>query len=488
MLLINILIAFIAITIIPSQMQAQEWTRQLDGANIPALQWTTSVFDGRDVQQTSDSGYVMTGIQSFATGAPRDYPTLVKVDKDGTTLWTKSYYSDSANVAGFKSLSLVAQPNDDLLLAALNGNTIHLIQTNPLGDTLWTKTYPSYCTQVGGPCIVDQLKLRATKDGNYILIIACHTVLGAPIDWYHTQLIKIDPAGSILWDKTYQDVWAEDGQATFDGGYVLAGHNDNVPMLYKLDVNGDSTWLKTHLGMPISSLHSVVQTPDSAYVASMELNGFIGSTPMIAKIDALGDTMLWTTPNLGSTLGGVIGAGNHVTYDPNGYYVVTGYIHKSHPFLGIMLNNAFIGKVDLAGNVLSEQIFDEFQDNKGMVVRPTNDNGYIMVGDYMNSQGYLVKVDSGLTVLNVTQLGNKAVDLTVFPNPFRDQTTLMVKGANYQRLEVQVFDGLGRQVHQAFSSDGEKVIVPRKHLQAGVYFFTLIGEGAVVASGKLLVE
>jgi uncharacterized repeat protein (TIGR01451 family) len=374
-------------------MQAQEWTRELDGPNVPSLPWAGSIFSGHDVTETNDGGYVIVGLQSYATGAPRDYPGLIKVDGQGFNVWEKSYFSDNANIAIFSDLSIKEMPNGNLLLAGLESNYARLVQTNSVGDTLWTKSYESQCIQTGGPCVVDRLNLAATSDGNYILAMSAHISLGAPFDLYHTQLIKIDPNGTVLWTKVHAGAWAEAVQPTFDGGYILCGHQDNAAMLYKLDQNGDSTWLESYPGST-SSFHSIAQGPDSGYVVAAELFGFVGATPYLMKTDKMGANVLWSNYALSSTLGGLTGAATHVDYDNNGYYVVTGYTNRPHPFTGTQIEVAFIGKVDLGGIVLVEELFEEHTTNKGEVVRPTSDNGYIIAGTYDNHQAYLVKSDS----------------------------------------------------------------------------------------------
>jgi hypothetical protein len=161
-----------------------------------------------------------------------------------------------------------------------------------------------------------------------------------------------------------------------------------------LDQNGDSTWLNTYNGQPTSAWHSVVQAPDSGYVISTELLGFVGPTPLLLKVDKTGANILWSTYSLSNTLGGLTGFATHVDYDNNGYYVVTGYTNKSHPFLGTQIDVAFIGKVGLGGTVLVEEIFEEHTENQGNIVRPTSDNGYIIVGKYDGHQAYLIKTDS----------------------------------------------------------------------------------------------
>ncbi|CAA6819167.1 MAG: Unknown protein [uncultured Aureispira sp.] len=388
------ILTIVILWLLSLSIQGQEWTRTLDGPSVLSVSWTSAIYDGQDVTETNDGGYVIAGIQSYATGAIRDYPALVKVDANGFNVWEKSYFSDNANVAAFRSLALKEMPNGNLLLGGLNGNEIILIQTNAVGDTLWTKSYDSHCSQTGGPCTVDGFSLEATFDGNYILAIRSHITLGAPLDLYHTQLIKVDPNGTVLWIKTHADAWAEAIQPTFDGGYILAGQENGVSMLYKLDQNGDSTWLNTYPSQPTSSWHSVVQAPDSGYVIATELLGFVGPSPLLIKVDKTGANMLWSTYALSNTLGGLTGAAKHVNYDNNGYYVVTGYTNLVQPSIGNALDIAFLGKVGLGGTVLVEEVFDIHTANQGQVVRPTSDNGYIIVGEYDNQQAYLVKTDS----------------------------------------------------------------------------------------------
>lgn len=479
-----LLILFTHLTI-----QGQTWTRQLNGPNVTP--WTGASLKGLDVQQTSDGNYVMTGVQSFPTGAIRDFPNLIKVDQSGATLWEKSYFSDNGNSAYFSNLSLVEMPNQNLLLGGLNFNDIYLIQTDDVGDTIWTQSYSGYCTQSGGgPCVTDRLKLRATNDGNYIVMTRSFITFGAPIDKYNTRVMKVTPTGTVLWTKDYLNAGAEDLQPTFDSGYIMAGQNNSgVPILYKVNNQGDSSWVKAYPGgISTSSYHSVVQAPDSGYVVATELQGFVGATPLLSKYDETGTNVIWSTFNLGATLGGLTGAANYVGYDDNGYFVTTGSVQKSHSTLSVMIPVAFVAKVGLNGVVHTEETFQDSFSNKGHVVRPTTDDGYIMVGEYRD-QGYLVKVDSGITVLKITNLVEEAgLDINVFPNPFQEKATLTVEGGRYRTLDVHIFDALGREVQHVVSTNGKQVDVFKGDLTTGVYYFRLLGDQKVIGSGKLAIE
>lgn len=375
------------------QLQAQEWTRKLDGPPTPnSLPWISPNFVGNDVEQTNDGGYVLAGLQTYPTSTVRNYPSLTKVDAQGFTVWQKTYLIDTFSVLGFSNIELLEMPNGNLLFAGLNQNKIHLIQTSALGDTIWTRKYDSYCLQTTSiNCIADHLSLEATLDGNYILAVGSHFISNT----YQTQLIKLNPNGGVLWDKVHFNTWAEDIEATFDGGYVLAGHDGlNLPMLYKVDLDGDSLWLQTYTGIPTNSFHSVAQAPDSGFAVATALQGAT-VTALLMKIDATGSNVLWSlTPS--TVLGGTSSVANHIEYDSNGYFIATGNVYKSHPLLAVMLDVATITKLDLAGNLLHTQTFEDEINNKGNVVRPTSDGGYIMAGEYANHKAYLIKTDSML--------------------------------------------------------------------------------------------
>src|SRR5713101_4504904 len=97
---------------------------------------------GLSVQQTSDGGYIITGVTgSFGAGGSNVY--LIKTNSLGDTLWTRTYGGSSADF-GYS----VEETSDSGFIIA--GSTqsfgagfsdVYLIKTNSLGDSLWTRTY-----------------------------------------------------------------------------------------------------------------------------------------------------------------------------------------------------------------------------------------------------------------------------------------------------------------------------------------------------------
>ena len=386
--------------LLTTQLYGQEWTRKLAAPNVPNLQWSAGTITGIDVQETNDGGYVMAGLQLFPTGAPRDYPVLIKVDAQGFTVWEKTLGNPPA-VALYRDVSLVEKPSGNLLLAAIGADSIYLIELNPQGDSVWRQAFSSYCNVLGGPCSASDINLRATNDGNYIISQGLRLSLGAPFSPPYTQILKVTPTGTLIWEKIYTNIYAGDVQPTFDGGYILAGDSMHIPALQKIDAQGDSVWLQTYSGPNISGIYSVTQGPDSGYVIATEFYGFAGTTPSLHKVGKTGGPFHWSVTMLGTSVGGLTGGVAAVRYDGNGAYIFTGHTNKSHPVLGVQVDVALASRIDLNGAVLQEQTFDNYYTNKGANIRPTSNNGYIMVGSASNSLGslylgYLVKMDSVL--------------------------------------------------------------------------------------------
>jgi hypothetical protein len=80
-----------------------------------------------------------------------------------------------------------------------------------------------------------------------------------------------------------------------------------------------------------------------------------------------------------------------------------------------------------------------------------------------------------------------AAQVRVFPNPFQNEATLEVQGANYETLTLKITDVAGRQV-QASSSTTQQIRISRENLPTGLYFYQLFGDGQLLNTGKLIAE
>jgi len=176
---------------------------------------------GNSVQQTNDDGYIITGMtENYGAGSEDVY--LIKTDAAGDTLWTRTFGGTSNDYG-----NSVKQTSDDgYIITGLTYSfgagyvDIYLIKTDAAGDTLWTKTF-------GGTNVDYGKSVQQTIDGGYIITGMIYNPATGSGD---VCLIKTNSDGDTLWTKTFGGVGADIGnyvQQTNDDGFIIAGQTES---------------------------------------------------------------------------------------------------------------------------------------------------------------------------------------------------------------------------------------------------------------------
>jgi len=84
-------------------------------------------------------------------------------------------------------------------------------------------------------------------------------------------------------------------------------------------------------------------------------------------------------------------------------------------------------------------------------------------------------------------LTSEKVEVTVYPNPFKEQATLEVIGGDYQELRLTVYDIVGQQVWSKVSTN-DQIKIRRNNLTQGAYIYRLEGDGELINTGKLIIK
>ncbi len=133
------------------------WTKTYGG---------TANDDGHSLLRTSDGGYIIAGsTASFGAGSYDIY--LIKTNSLGDTLWTRTYGGSREDRCG--DFSSVQQTSDGGYIVTgltfsfgAGDRDIYLIKTDAGGGTVWTKTFGSTAADEGNTVI-------QTSDGGYFI-------------------------------------------------------------------------------------------------------------------------------------------------------------------------------------------------------------------------------------------------------------------------------------------------------------------------------
>ena len=81
-----------------------------------------------------------------------------------------------------------------------------------------------------------------------------------------------------------------------------------------------------------------------------------------------------------------------------------------------------------------------------------------------------------------------AVKTSVYPNPLTNFTTFEFDNIKHENHTLVLYDIQGQQVRTINNITSDKVIVKKKNLKSGLYFFQLHTDRELRASGKLIIK
>ncbi|MFO7966735.1 MAG: hypothetical protein R6U44_03960 [Archaeoglobaceae archaeon] len=232
----------------------------------PQEEWNRTFGETEDeiftsVRQTSDGGYVLSGItQSYGAGESDAW--LLKTDSSGREEWNRTFgglLEDEAQA--------VRQTGDGGYIIAgrtdsyATSKDIWLIRTDSLGREEWNKTIPGFQFDV-------LRSLLLTDDEQYIFV-------GEVGDQRYSDLLLVetDLSGNEVWNKTLGGTVGDYSHSVYQlpDGYIIAGHkcrsqNRCDAWLMESDLEGNETWNRTHGGKDFDAASSVDRTANGEYI------------------------------------------------------------------------------------------------------------------------------------------------------------------------------------------------------------------------------
>ncbi|MDH7506473.1 MAG: PKD domain-containing protein [Candidatus Thermoplasmatota archaeon] len=345
--------------------KGQEWAVTFGGSNIDV---------GYYVQQTSDSGYVITGYTRSYGPAGRNI-WLVKTDASGNELWNKTFGG-----ANDEEGKCVQQTIDGGYIITgytksygAGGEDLWVIKTDSNGNEVWNKIF-------GGTADDGGTSVRQTSDGGFIIAGYTSSSGAGSVDAW---LIKLDAAGNTMWTKTLGGALTDGAycvQHTVDDGFILAGWTMSYgpgsllnAWLVKTDSQGNQQWNKAFGGTNSDIAYCVQQTNDDGFILAGETNSFgAGLVDMyLIKTDSSGNEQ-WS-----KTFGGT---GRDYCYSVkqtlSGGYILAGYTLS----YGAGGDDVWVVKTDSMGNKVWDETFGGVYSDVGYCVQQTSEGGYIVVG------------------------------------------------------------------------------------------------------------
>ncbi|QNF32133.1 T9SS type A sorting domain-containing protein [Adhaeribacter swui] len=430
------------------------------------------------VIQTRDGGYLLAGSsvsgkssdKTEASKGKRDY-WLVKVDAQGTTEWDKtlggSGYDELKKVVELASGEYVlggysnSPVSGDKTQPNQGGTDYWLVKLAHNGTKLWDKTYGGTQDEILG-------SFTETTDGGFLLAGSSSSAMsgdksqaskGASDYW----IVKTDPTGSLVWEKTYGGSGQDEAYSVATSGteFFIAGTSSSGKSgdksqeskggkdywLIKLDQKGNKLWDRTYGG----------DQDDELRASSASING------------------------------GLVLAG--FSYSNNSG-------NKSQNSQGE--SDYWIVQVDAEGNPIQDQRYGGSGKDELRTVTHTPDGGLLLAGRSNSdasgdrsqpSQGstdyWLVKIAAPASSIVATRTvslteepGAELTTVTAYPNPFQEKVTVSFTLPQTQIATLRILDSQGKAVATLFQQEAQaqqpyEVEWQASKQEAGMYFLQL---------------
>lgn len=485
-------VLILIVTAALAQPPSLRWSRLYGGSQ--SDEFTTSIC------QNAEGNIFLAGTKDQGSDSPESSIFAILLEPaNGDTIWTRTY-SDS----GYHANAYAAVSADDGFMIAgrvvgYGHYYLYLMRIDAAGDTLWTRRYAFNEFNAGW--------LAMVSDGNGgFIVTGGYTTYPTP--YGSVFVFQLNANGDSIRTRYHVGnneafrvvtsiVRIENGFAV--SGYIF-GRGEAGVWLAKLDLDFDILWSRAYCdtsscgpsSMALSS--AVARCSDGGFVLAGQVESFIPNPDrfdgVVVRTNAIGDT-LWQR---------VVGDRDSdqwfvdVVETGDGGFVCAGTSHSwQDADSGIA---PWLVKFDSAGNVMWQILYPTGNPEHVELceaMMQLRDGGFAIAGwsnNWTSRDSYLLctgaeHMDNLVRRTRLPEL----ISLRAYPNPFNPSTTLTFTLPTQSRVELSLFDLLGREVKTVLNEHraaGEyRVTVNAADLPSGIYVARLEA-GETVRSHKLL--
>ncbi len=404
---------------------------------------------GRSIKQTADSGFVIAGYTNSPSTGYDVY--VIRTDKSGDTLWTKKYGGSNWDFG----YSIFETYDSGFVVAGgtysygVGDEDFYLLRLNKMGDTLWTKTYGG-TNEDEASCV-----LESSNDSGFVLVGKTKSfadIMGS------AYVVKTDKDGTMISDGEYggsdNDYLNSIVEAPFINGFIAVGGTlsygpDEDVYMARLNYSCDTVWTKAQLsGGSLSDKDFANSVAISQYDSCFALIGTTQSgSPgyddvYLFKFDSTG---YYQTATTYGTLNQDRGYCISPTKDRG--FIICGQTDTTAT--GFHLPNAILIKVDSAG--FSAGPFLNY------IPSIQNTNFNILVYPNPISDRATIQVNS-LNSLNVESISFRIIDLAGKEIEVNTSTGLFSKNSTHSAAVSIITENLNRGTYILEVNSGTIVI------------------------------
>lgn len=421
--------------------------------------------EGQDVLPTPDGGYLIAGYTNTSLLYDCDL-FIFKTDAFGNLLWTKTYGGTKPD---FPYHMLATNDGNYFLVGysqSYGGGDMDILlqKIDPDGNEIWLKTYGGWGNDYARDVI-------ATSDGNYVIVGSSNS---QSTTGQNANLIKIDPAGNEIWNKTYGGPANDHGcivKQCSDGSLIMLGQTFSYGVgngdawLVKMNSNGDTTWTKT-IGGPLNDegISLTVNSDDSfTFIIRDSSNAGKDIDTRVIKTSSTG-SIIWD-----KTYGGDRkDTPKMIQPTSDGGYII-GAISRS---FGWINPDMWILKLNSMGDTTWTRHYGGSNNEHCYVVRELADGSYIAVGKATSfgptMDPILLKINSNGTLTVGMKEFASASPIQLYPNPNSGDLNLDLSAFKAKR--VIVTDVLGVEVFRKDIDNENLLSIKLEDSKKGVYF------------------